>query len=108
MIPKTIHCWLSDEPIPAIIQKVDGMKSDAEYRIKKWDAKGFYIYSVKWKIEDAYNKRNGRFETDYIRAYALSPKGILSDSDVIANANLIHFELWFCIHLWSIITLTKS
>ena len=46
MIPKTIHyCWLSDEPIPANIQKyIDGWrKVMPEYRIKKWDKKAFDI-----------------------------------------------------------------
>ena len=63
MIPKTIHyCWLSDEPIPANIQKyIDGWrKVMPEYRIKKWDKKAFDIHSVKW-VEDAYAQKKWAF-----------------------------------------------
>ena len=88
MIPKTIHyCWLSDEPIPANIQKyIDGWrKVMPEYRIKKWDKKAFDIHSVKW-VEDAYAQKKWAFCADYIRAYALFTEGgFYLDSDVIVN-----------------------
>ncbi len=77
MIPKTIHyCWLSDEPIPANIQKyIDGWrKVMPEYRIKNGIKKAFDIHSVKW-VEDAYAKKKWAFCADYIRAYALFTEG---------------------------------
>ena len=85
MIPKTIHyCWLSDEPIPANIQKyIDGWrKVMPEYRIKKWDKKAFDIHSVKW-VEDAYAQKKWAFCADYIRAYAL-----FTDPQVLTNRNI--------------------
>lgn len=94
MIPKIIHyCWLSDEPIPANLQRyIDGWhKLMPDYTFKKWDKKAFDIHSVKW-VDEAYANRKWAFAADYIRAYALYAEGgFYLDSDVDVKKRLDAF-----------------
>lgn len=91
MIPKIIHfCWLSDDPLPASIQRcIDSWKRYMpDYKIKKWSTHNFDIHSIPL-VEQAFNARKYAFAADYIRCYALYTEGgIYLDSDVLIHKSL--------------------
>lgn len=85
MIPKIIHyCWLSDEPIPADMQKyINGWKDKLpDYEFILWNFKRFDINSSDW-VKEAFSNKKYAFAADYIRLYALyNYGGIYMDMDV--------------------------
>lgn len=85
MIPKIIHwCWLSDEPLPANLQRyVDHWKDILpDYEVWLWDFKRFDKSSSIW-VSQAFDNKKYAFAADYIRLYALFHYGgIYLDSDV--------------------------
>ena len=85
MIPKKVHyCWLSEDPLPEIIQKCinSWKKFLPDYEIVRWDLKRFPLEKNIW-VKQAYENRKYAFAADYIRLYALYAEGgIYLDSDV--------------------------
>lgn len=77
MIPKIIHyCWLSDEPVPAKLQKCinSWRKCCPDYEIIKWDTKRFDVNSC-GLTKEAFAAKKWAFAADYIRTYALYTMG---------------------------------
>ena len=91
MIPKIIHyCWLSNEPIPAKLQKcIDSWKRYMpDWQIIRWSTENFDIHSVPF-VEQAYNAKKWAFAADYIRIFALNNRGgVYLDSDVMLYGSL--------------------
>ena len=85
MIPKIIHyCWLSDDPIPAPLQKYmkSWKKYLPEYEFWLWNLDRFDINSSMW-VQEAFRAKKYAFAADYIRCYALyNYGGIYLDMDV--------------------------
>lgn len=85
MIPKIIHyCWLSDDPIPANLQKnIYGWKRIMpDYEIIKWDRRRINLNEHPF-AKMAFEDKRYAFAADYIRAYALyTMGGIYLDTDV--------------------------
>ncbi len=85
MIPKIIHwCWLSDDPIPASLQKcMDTWKVYLpDYEFIHWNFERFPKGKSKW-VDDAFANKKYAFAADYIRLYALyNHGGIYLDMDV--------------------------
>ena len=73
MIPKIIHwCWLSDDPIPASLQKcMDSWKVYLpDYEFIHWNFQRFPKGKSKW-VDEAFANKKYAFAADYIRLYAL-------------------------------------
>lgn len=85
MIPKIIHwCWLSDDPVPARLQKcMDSWKVYLpDYEFIHWNFQRFPKGKSKW-VDDAFAHKKYAFAADYIRLYALyNYGGIYLDMDV--------------------------
>lgn len=85
MIPKIVHyCWLSEDPIPADLQKwmQTWQKVLPDYEFVLWDKKRFDINSVTW-VKEAFDAKKYAYAADYIRHYAVySMGGIYMDMDV--------------------------
>lgn len=85
MIPKIIHwCWLSDDPIPANLQKcMDSWKVYlSDYEFVHWDFNRFPRGTSQW-VDEAFDHKMYAFAADYIRLYALyNYGGIYLDMDV--------------------------
>lgn len=85
MIPKIIHyCWLSDDPIPAKMQKyVESWKTILpDYEFIHWSFKNFNKSESIW-VSQAFEMKKYAFAADYIRLYALyNYGGIYLDMDV--------------------------
>jgi hypothetical protein len=85
MIPKIIHyCWLSNDPIPNILQKYmeSWKKYLPDYKFIKWDFTRFDKSTSVW-VSEAFDNKKYAFAADYIRLYALyNYGGIYLDMDV--------------------------
>ena len=84
-IPSIIHyCWLSEDPIPADMQRyVDGWKRLLpDYEFIKWDLERFQKESSPW-VSEAVDQKEYAFASDYIRIFALYHfGGIYLDMDM--------------------------
>ena len=93
MIPKIIHwCWLSGEPVPAVLQKYmeSWNRVMPDWKIKCWTQKNFDVKMVQW-VAQAVSKRKWAYAADYIRLWVLYHEGgVWLDSDVLL---LKSFEL---------------
>jgi mannosyltransferase OCH1-like enzyme len=94
MIPKKIHyCWLSDNPLPPLLQKCMGTWKTVmpDYEWVLWDRKRFDISSNRYVL-DAYNAKIYALAADYVRLYALwTEGGIFLDTDVIVQKRFDEF-----------------
>ena len=85
MISKIIHyCWLSNDPIPADLQKCmeSWKKYLPDYEFMLWNFERFPKSQSKW-VSDAFDNKKYAFAADYIRLYALyNYGGIYLDMDV--------------------------
>lgn len=85
MIPKIIHfCWLSDDPVPADLQKnMDSWKEKLPgYEFRKWDFSVFDKNSSIW-VKEAFENKKYAFACDFIRIFAVYHYGgIYLDMDV--------------------------